>query len=160
MAKTIERDWISCPLASVTEQDIAPSTTETTKKIWTALKTFLFTTVTLYEAVLTSVIYMRPQPCDITPATLALQTLHTLSHLSFVIFQFGGVTTATQGFEHLKTTFYLALEILAKSESGGVGSKAEAYVQQSCLLINSMRAESGMIYELHFRALSTPLTSV
>ena len=143
MAKTIERDWMSCPLPSVTEKDIAPSSTELSKKIWTTLKTFLFITVTLYEAVLTSVIYMRPQPCDITPATLALQTLHTLSHLSFIIFQFGGVTTTTQGFEHLKSTFYLALDILTKSESGGVGSMAEAYVQQSCLLLNSTETESG-----------------
>ena len=150
IAKTIERDWISCPLANAVEPDIAPDSKELSKSIWTTLKTFLFVCVMLSEAVLSTLVYLPPQPCDITPATLALQTLYTLSHLSFVISQFGGVTTSTQGFEQLKKTFYLSLDILAQTEgeSEGVCSKAEAYVQQICLLVNSQSSESGEILSL------------
>jgi len=109
------------------------------------LKTLLFSTIMLAEAVLSAAVYLPPQLSGITPATLALQTLNTLSHLSFVISQFGGVTTTTQGFEHLKKTFYLALDILADSDSefGKVGAKAEAYVQQACFALNSQRPETG-----------------
>lgn len=100
------------------------------------------------EAVLSAAVYLPPEPCNITPATLALQTLHTLSHLSFVISMFGGVTTATQGLEHLKKTFYLALDILSQSETefGGVSTKAEAYVQQACFALNSQREGSGSYF--------------
>ncbi|CAA7269122.1 unnamed protein product [Cyclocybe aegerita] len=146
MAKVLERDWIACPLASFTDLEIASNSQEVTKSIWTMLKTFLFSNIMLAEAVLSAAVYIPPEYCiDITPATLALQILHTLSHLSFVISQFGGVTTTTQGFEHLKKTFYLALDILAQSEMDlrGVGTKAEAYVQQACFLLNSQRKETA-----------------
>jgi hypothetical protein len=96
----------------------------------------------LAEAVLSASVFIPPQHHELTPASLALQVLQTLSHLSFVIFQFGGVTTTTQGFEHLKKTFYLALDILAQGD-GDDGSKAEAYVQQVCFTLNSQRTESG-----------------
>lgn len=146
IAKTIERDWISCPLANATDSDIAPDSKDLVKSIWTMSKTFLFVCVMLSEAVLSALIFLPPQPCDITPATLALQTLYTLSHLSFVISQFGGVTTTSQGFEQLKKTFYLALDILAQSEGASEGASsraADAYVQQICSLVNSQRPESG-----------------
>ncbi|KAJ3512387.1 hypothetical protein NLJ89_g3553 [Agrocybe chaxingu] len=146
MAKVLERDWIACPLASFTDLEIASNSQEITKSIWTMLKTFLFSNIMLAEAILSAAVYVPPEYCiDITPATLALQTLHTLSHLSFVMSQFGGVTTTTQGFEHLKKTFYLALDILAQSEMDltGVGTKAEAYVQQACFLLNSQRKETA-----------------
>jgi hypothetical protein len=108
------------------------------------LKTLLFSNTMLAEAVLSASVYLRPGSSQITPASFALQTLHILSHLSFVISEFGGVTTTTQGFEHLKKTFYLALDILAQGEGehGNSGVKAEAYVQQSCFALNSQRAES------------------
>ena len=95
----------------------------------------------LAEAILSSSVFISPRPHELTPASLALQVLQTLSHLSFVISQFGGVTTTTQGFEQLKKTFYLALDILAQGD--GDGSKAEAYVQQVCFALNSQRTESG-----------------
>ncbi|KAH7910858.1 hypothetical protein BJ138DRAFT_1172912 [Hygrophoropsis aurantiaca] len=46
-----------------------------------------------------------------SPSTLALATLRTLFHLSFVIAQFGGAGHGA--FAELKKTFYLALDILA-----------------------------------------------
>jgi hypothetical protein len=101
----------------------------------------------LAEAVLSASVFIPPRPFHnnnnkliSTPSSLALQVLQTLSHLSFVISQFGGVTNA-QGFEHLKKTFYLALDILAQGD--GDGSKAEAYVQQVCFTLNSQRTETG-----------------
>lgn len=94
------------------------------------------------EAVLTASVFIRPRPHNkLTPSSLALQVLQTLSHLSFVISQFGGVTTDTKGFEHLKKTFYLALDILAQGD--GDGSIAETYVQQVCFTLNSQRTETG-----------------
>lgn len=70
---------------------------------------------------LSGVVYIAPTPSDpsnIDPQTHALKTLQTLSHLSFVITQFGGVTTtSTQGFTELKTTFYLAIDLLAQGSA-------------------------------------------
>ncbi|KDR82333.1 hypothetical protein GALMADRAFT_58520 [Galerina marginata CBS 339.88] len=145
MAKQVERDWIACPLASFTDLDIASDSKDMTKSIWTTLKTLLFSTIMLAEAVLSASVYIPPQTSEVTPASLALQTLQILSHLSFVISEFGGVTTTTQGFEHLKKTFYLALDILAQGdgENGDSGLKAEGYVQQICFALNSQRAESA-----------------
>ena len=118
-----------------------PDSKKFTKSIWTTLKTFLFSNIMLAEAVLSACVFIPPRLYEVTPASLALQVLQTLSHISFVISQFGGVTTTTQGFEYLKKTFYLALDILAQADDDG--SKAEAYVQQVCFTLNSQRTESG-----------------
>jgi len=49
-----------------------------------------------------------------THSSLALSTLRTLSHLSFVITKFGGVTsTSSAGFAELKRVFYTALDVLS-----------------------------------------------
>ncbi|KAF9523889.1 hypothetical protein CPB83DRAFT_647670 [Crepidotus variabilis] len=149
IAKTLEYDWVSSPLARFNNLEIAPNSKHVTQQIWAILKTYLFTTLMLSSSVLSASLYIPPRSssCSITAATLALQTLHLLSHLSFIISQFGGVTTTTQGFEHLKRTFYMALDILAHSEGqpGGqiVVPNAEAYVQQVCLMLNAQRAESA-----------------
>ncbi|KAH9480173.1 hypothetical protein JR316_0006771 [Psilocybe cubensis] len=145
LTKVVERDWIACPLASFTDLDIASDSKAITKSIWMTLKTLLFTTIMLTDSVLSAAIYLSPQSFEVTPASLALQTLHILSHLSFVISEFGGVTTTSQGFEQLKKTFYLALDILAQGDgaTGDSGLKAEAYVQQICFTLNSQRAESA-----------------
>ena len=104
-----------------------------TKSIWTTLKTFLFSNIMIAEAILSASVFIPPRSHKLTPLSLAIQVLQILSHLSFVISQFGGVTTSTQGFEHLKKAFYLALDILAQGE--GDGSKAETYVQQVCFTL-------------------------
>ena len=96
------------------------------------------------EATLSASVFIPPRPYELTPASLALQVLETLSHLSFIISQFGGVTTTTQGFEHLKKTFYLALDILAQGD--GDGSIAEAYVRQVCFTLGGKQQKILMDY--------------
>lgn len=54
MAKRIELDWIACPLASSTDLEIDPDSINSTKSIWTTLKTFLFSNILLAEAVLSA----------------------------------------------------------------------------------------------------------
>ena len=119
------------------------------------MKTFLFSNIMLAEAVLSASVFIPPRPPHhkfiITPSSLALQVLHTLSHLSFVISQFGGVVATsnnTEGFEHLKKTFYLALDILAHQGDDGDEDEeskkdAETYVRQVCFTLNSQRTETG-----------------
>ena len=123
----------------------APDTRDLAKILWTMLKTLLFTCIMIFESVLSSLVYLPPQLYQITPATLAVQILETLSHLSFVISEFGGVTTTAQGFEQLKKTFYLALDVLAQGDgpAGDSGLKADTYVQKICFALNSQRVESG-----------------
>ena len=77
---------------------------------------------------------------------LSLACTSNTAHFSFIISEFGGVTITTQGFEHVKKVFYLALDILAHGggECGDSGMKVvHAYVQQSRFALNSQRAESG-----------------
>jgi len=98
--------------------------------MWTTLKTMLFSTIMVADAALSAAVFVPPSMYNSsTPSTLALMTFHTLSHLSFVISQFGGVTTtSTQEFPELKKTFYLALDILAESRE-----ESERYVRELCL---------------------------
>ncbi|TFK39012.1 hypothetical protein BDQ12DRAFT_604733 [Crucibulum laeve] len=147
MSRQVETDWASTQLARASEDDISPDSKDLTKSIWTTLKTLLFSNIMLADAVLSTVVFippLSPPHSHVTPSTLALQVLRTLSHLSFVISQFGGVTTTSQGFEALKKTFYLALDILAQgdSDSGVSGAKANAYVRESCL---SLKAEGSRV---------------
>ena len=95
--------------------------------IWTVLKTLLFTTIMLLQSILSTITYSRPVTSALGPpkfkqspehspthSSLALSTLRTLSHLSFVINKFGGVTsTSSDGFAELKRVFYSALDVLS-----------------------------------------------
>lgn len=136
-----------------------PDSKNFTKSIWTTLKTLLFSNIMVAEAVLSASVFIASRLHEPTPASLALQVLQTLSHLSFVISQFGGVTAPTQGFEHLKKTFYLSLDILAQGD--GNGSKAEAYVRHVCFTLNSQRTESGMQRQIIvLKSVDQPLTAV
>jgi len=93
----------------------------------TTPKTFLFSNIMLLDSVLSAVVFLPPYYSAIAPSLIALQALHTLSHISFVISHFGGVTSTAGGFGELKKTFYLALDILAQA-----GDKADAYVEEAC----------------------------
>ena len=97
-----------------------PDSRELATKIWTILKTLLFMTVMLSQSVLSTITYTRPSAAPPDPerfathSSLALTTLRTLSHLSFVITKFGGVTsTSGVGFAELKRVFYSALDVLS-----------------------------------------------
>ncbi|KAJ7075880.1 hypothetical protein B0H15DRAFT_612967 [Mycena belliarum] len=119
VAKSLESDWMggaSVNLAGNENLD----TPERTVSVWTTLKTLLFANIMIADAALSSAVFIPPAAYSGTgpmPSTLAVTVLQTLSNLSFVVSQFGGVTTtASPGFVELKKTFYLALDILAKSE--------------------------------------------
>ena len=100
---------------------------ELAASIWTILKTLLFMTVMLSQSILSTITYSRPVSSTASPpepegsathvpthSSLALSTLRTLSHLSFVISKFGGVTsTSGVGFAELKRVFYSALDVLS-----------------------------------------------
>jgi hypothetical protein len=88
--------------------------------IWTILNTMLFSTVMISDAALSALVYVPPSSSSLPhPTSLALQTLHTLSHLSFVITKFGGVTTtSTSSFKELKKIFYTALDLSAADDEG------------------------------------------
>lgn len=61
--------------------------------------------------------YNPPSYQTTTPLTaqaLSLHILSTLSHLSFIISQFGGVTTTSgDEFPQLKKTFYLGVDVIS-----------------------------------------------
>ena len=104
-----------------------PDSQELAANIWTILKTLLFMTVMLSQSVLSTITYTHPVSSTAAPpepersathmathSSLALSTLRTLSHLSFVITKFGGVTsTSSVGFAELKRVFYSALDVLS-----------------------------------------------
>ncbi|KAH9179328.1 hypothetical protein EDB89DRAFT_1926603 [Lactarius sanguifluus] len=123
LASNVENDWAQSALASIEdENDIVPDSRELAANIWTTLKTLLFMTVMLSQSILSTITYSRPVSSDPerssthipTHSSLALSTLRTLSHLSFVITKFGGVTsTSSVGFAELKRVFYSALDVLS-----------------------------------------------
>jgi hypothetical protein len=83
----------------------------------------LFATVMISDAALSSLVYVSPAKIPRFsprhPTMLALQTLRILSHLSFVITHFGGVTaTSKSSFQELKRVFYTALDLSATDEGG------------------------------------------
>lgn len=96
----------------------------------------------LLQSILSTITYSHPVASAITSqesegsltylpthSSLALSTLRTLSHLSFVITKFGGVTsTSSASFAELKRVFYTALDVL----SGDVGA-SETFVKASSL---------------------------
>jgi hypothetical protein len=122
--------------------------------MWTTLKTLLFSAVMLSEAILSSVVYIKPASSPYTRASttsseLALQVLHIFTHFSFIISQFGGVTSTSQGFEQLKKTFYLSLDILSQADSMSDGrqtngSLADEYVRDQSLFLYSPAFTNGL----------------
>ncbi|KAJ7164653.1 hypothetical protein C8R43DRAFT_1086103 [Mycena crocata] len=130
ISKTLESDWMASP------KNTDPTTPDQMALIWTTLKTLLFANIMIADASLSAVIFVPPAAYTVTPSALALTVLHTLSNLSFVISQFGGVTTtASPGFIELKKTFYLALDILAKSEE-----ESYRFVRELCLSVQRWKA--------------------
>lgn len=128
LASNVENDWAQSALAGIEdENDIAPDSRELAANIWTILKTLLFMTVMLSQSILSTITYTHPVSSTAAPlepeqsatrmpthSSLALSTLRTLSHLSFVITKFGGVTsTSGVGFAELKRVFYSALDVLS-----------------------------------------------
>ncbi|KAJ7264013.1 hypothetical protein B0H12DRAFT_1102480 [Mycena haematopus] len=141
LSKRLENDWIGSPLAKAVRTDAA-DTREQNILVWKTLKTLLFANLMIADAALSVVIFVPPLAYSgavPVPSALALTVVHTLSELSFVISQFGGVTTtASPGFMALKKTFYLALDILAKSEP-----ESERLVRELCLAVRDWQGRAG-----------------
>ena len=58
----------------------------------------------------------HPAPTTSASPTIASLFLISLWHLSFVTSRFGGISAHAAGFEELKRTCYLALDIVASSQ--------------------------------------------
>ncbi|KAK1226251.1 hypothetical protein PQX77_010724 [Marasmius sp. AFHP31] len=124
---------------------------------WQILKTLLFSCVMITEAVLSSSLYLPPSAYSsalpsaptlsradpATPATLAFHTLQILGHLSYVVHQFGGVTSmgaptedgnASGVFKEMRKTFYLALDILSATAAREMQTRrlVESFVNDLC----------------------------
>ncbi|KAF9814972.1 hypothetical protein IEO21_04822 [Rhodonia placenta] len=140
LAHSVEAGWIVGPFASLTsanQDDIAHEERELLTQLWAILKTQLFTTLMLSQTILSTVVFTAP-PHDATSSTsyspylLTKGVLCTLSHLAFVIQQFGGVATTTQnGFPELKRVFYMALDVLSASTV-----ESARFVSELCQEIN------------------------
>ncbi|KAJ3996292.1 hypothetical protein F5050DRAFT_1692897 [Lentinula boryana] len=95
---------------------------------WLTLKTLLFSVIMITDSVLSASIYVPPTVYHLSstsslssPASLSLTTILTLFHLSFVVSQFGGISslgnTDEASFKELRKTAYLALDILASGSN-------------------------------------------
>ncbi|KAJ6584755.1 hypothetical protein B0H19DRAFT_1368265 [Mycena capillaripes] len=140
LSKSLESDWIGGSLANVARNDDS-DTREQTTLVWKTLKTLLFANIMIADAALSAVIFVPPATYSgavPVPSALALTVLHTLCNLSFVVSQFGGVTsTASPGFVELKKTFYLALDILAKNEE-----ESNRFVRELCLSVREWQGRA------------------
>ncbi|KAG1733052.1 uncharacterized protein EDB91DRAFT_1150240 [Suillus paluster] len=125
----VETDWFPTPLSGITDQNsLSPDARDVTAAIWTTLKTLLFSVIMITEAGLSALVYI-PSTSVVLPSTsmLAVTVLQTLSHLSFVITQFGGAGHGA--FNELKRLFYLALDVL-----GNDVTESDKYVRDLCVV--------------------------
>ncbi|KAI0352611.1 hypothetical protein OH77DRAFT_1428324 [Trametes cingulata] len=143
LTSLVEEHWEKCPLAYVVrDEELADEgTREIATATWSILKTLLFTTLMLAQSVLSAIVFVpgpqadHPTPTQTShtpsarlPQDIALNVLHILSHLSFVMPQFGGVASTSEGgLPELKRAFYMALDVLASSEVA-----AERFVVELC----------------------------
>lgn len=103
--------------------------------MWSTLKILLFTTIMVVQSVLATLVYVpQPQCSPGSPSekpsafSISLTALHILSHLSFILPQFGGVTAIGEGsFSELKKVHYTALDILASNKE-----ESERFVRELC----------------------------
>lgn len=149
LSAALETGWSRCPLAGVREDsDLAGTTSintpstyvfiysiaegvtrEIVTATWQVMKTVLFTTLMILQSILSTVVFVpHPHGEQYAPYAIALEALHTLSHLSFVMPQFGGVASTSEGgLPELKRAFYMALDVLSASEV-----EAGRFVQELC----------------------------
>ena len=124
----VAHDWAACHLSTVTDDNqigksqfsryislvFDPLPAEDSRvaatSIWSCLKTLLFVTIMVSQPVLIASIRRVSSAPSIAPSFLI-----TLWHLAFVTSKFGGISAHATGFEELKKTCYLALDIIASS---------------------------------------------
>jgi len=148
MTHNLQDDWGSNPWVDVqTEEEIPEPARDTLTQAWGVLKSVLFATVMVQQSVITAVTYLPqasakfvpPLEPNVTPASLALLTLQTLSNLSFVITKFGGVssTARTSVFPQLRRLFYSALDVLSTDQAA-----SEKFVINLCQTVKRNAASS------------------
>ena len=102
------------------KEGVDDATRDIASATWSILKTILFTTLMLSQSVLSAVVFvpnLHDSPgSTMSPYAIALEILHTLSHLSFIMPQFGGVASTSEGLPELKRAFYMALDVLSESQ--------------------------------------------
>ncbi|KAJ7644341.1 hypothetical protein FB45DRAFT_824461 [Roridomyces roridus] len=151
VSKRLETDWSRNPLAEVSPDHAA--------LVWKTFKTLLFANIMISDAILSASIFIPPPiyatTHDLRPSGFALTVLHTLSDLSFVVSQFGGVTTtASPGFVELKKTFYLALDILSKN-----AEESDTFVRELCLSVQDWKSRGNQESDVQAK-LAYALTSI
>jgi len=184
ISSQVERHWVASKLSAiqneeyigdhtfpslprVTSPHLAHSTAQEKKDIfksvWVVLKTLLFTTIMIADGVLASVVYASSPPTynastnPVLPYMVAQSVLRTLSRLSFVVSEFGGVTAGEtdneSGFAELRKVFYLAIDIFCSREdielANGTENWSEAFARE---LVDDLRSFNG-----NFPPLSLPL---
>ncbi|KAI0763632.1 hypothetical protein BD413DRAFT_606606 [Trametes elegans] len=134
LTSAVQRDWEKCPLAGATKEENLSDheTREASAATWSILKTLLFTTLMVAQSVLSAVVFVpnahTQESSSISPQSIGLRVLHVLSNLSFVMPQFGGVASTSEGgLPELKRAFYMALDVLAASDAA-----AERFVAELC----------------------------
>ncbi|EKM49498.1 uncharacterized protein PHACADRAFT_201209 [Phanerochaete carnosa HHB-10118-sp] len=155
LATAAEDGWARHPFASIDDEEtFSPETKELAVKVWAILKTLLFTCIRLLQQVLNVVLFVSPPPSPLislpvphglsntwspSPFEMARTALKTLSHLSFILPRFGGVSsTASSALPELLKAFYTALDVLSTSPD------------QSRLLVRTLKQE---VYSMGQKAL-------
>lgn len=125
----VETDWLPTSLSGATVQSLlSPDAREVTTAIWATLKTLLFSVIMITEAGLSALVYVpSTSAVPSSTSTLAVIVLQALSHLSFVITQFGGA--GHSAFDELKRLFYLALDVL-----GSDVTESNKYARHLCVV--------------------------
>ena len=108
---------------SVTFSALDEASRKITEKIWMVLKTHLFSTLMLQQAILEIILYQSPSSSALansySASYLTSTILNILSSLSFVIYSFGGVAAGPAeggtgpSFPELKKVFYMSIDILS-----------------------------------------------
>jgi hypothetical protein len=94
--------------------DLAPNSKDAMTKIWTLLKSVLFSVVLVSQSILQDLTY-EPTP---HPLSVANTIIEIFFNLSFVTSKFaGGLTSAGGGFPQQKRCFYGALDVVSTSPS-------------------------------------------
>lgn len=192
MGQSLEEGWQNSLLSSISDQScigmffhlsvimnsvrsspmvLEPDSRAVSEKIWTVLKTFLFSTLMVQQSVLDGILYVPPPrlpynqssktnpPVQQTPSGLCCSILVTLSSISFVIATFGGVTAGAspnadgegRSFPELKRVFYMAVDILSANASA-----SEEFVEHLIAGINSNYGRCIFILRMVTAGLSIP----
>ncbi|KAJ8463554.1 hypothetical protein ONZ45_g17536 [Pleurotus djamor] len=147
----VDAAWLQCPFSGIKEDVMTPRLQALSKDVWNILKPLLFTVVMIAKECLQQAVYVPPLSITAdnspTPTDLSISSLRTLSNLSFVVYEFGGVSSLTSadpegGFKELKETFYSALDILtARPSSSSLPNdgfnQVELWAREACTNINT-----------------------